>query len=110
MIRFTIAFFMIGMLVFYAMATFHIDYWSRLYFIWDKGKDVIIMYSLWQLSVKKYGQVLQPVFWFTVVRLVWEFISWATGLAVNNSIVVGILFIIVSLYVFIAAIKTDGRD
>ena len=109
MIRFTISFVVIGLLCFYSMATFNVEYWDRLYFFWDKGKDVLLTYALWQLSIKKYGQLLQPLFWFTVIRFGWDTVSWVTGLSINNPQVIGVLFIIYSGYVLFKAI-TDVRD
>lgn len=109
MIKFTIAFIIIGLMIFTSMATFNVEAWDRSYFIWDKGKDVLLAYLVWQLSIKRYGHVVQPLFWFMVVRFWWDIISWGTALSVNDPKIIGILFILYSLYVFYKAI-TDVRN
>ena len=109
MIKFIISFIVIGMLCFYSMATFNVEYWDRLYFFWDKGKDVLLTYALWQLSIKKYGDIVEPLFWLTEIRFGWDIVSWLTGLSVNNPQVIGILFIIYTIYVFLKAVS-NVRD
>jgi len=103
MMRYTIAFICIGLVVFTTMATFDVgqyfENWGRVYALWDKGKDCMLVYLVWRLSKKKYGNLFKHLFWLTVVRLSWDCVSWVTGLSVNNPIAVGILFLIYSGYV-----------
>lgn len=103
MIKITISFIVIGLIVFTSMATFdygiYSEHWGRSYALWDKGKDCLLLYLAWDLSYKKYGNLLLPLFIFMILRLVWDFISWGTGLSINNTKAVGVLFIIYIIYV-----------
>jgi len=105
MMKLTIAFIVIGLLVFTGLATFHVEGWVRSYAIWDKGKDLLLAWLVVELSKKRYGKIFEPVFYLLAVRFLWDIISWGTGININNSIVVGILFIIYILYVLYQAIK-----
>ena len=109
MIKFTIAFIVIGLIAFTSMAVFEQEIWARGYALWDKGKDVLLVGIIAELSRKKYGQLFMPLFYFVIIRLAWDVISWITGLDVNNAKVVGFLFIIYSIYVLYKLIK-DARN
>lgn len=95
MIRFTLFWVIIGLLTFTALATFEAEGWVRAYALWDKGKDALLLFLCWQA----FGRLLLPVFIFACARFVWDIVSWVTGIGVNNSYIVGVLFLIYLRYV-----------
>jgi len=101
MIKFTLFWVIIGLLTFTALATFEVENWGRAYALWDKGKDCLLLYLAWQA----FGRLLLPVFVFVCVRLGWDVVSWVTGISINNSIVVGIFFLIYLAYVCIKTLQ-----
>mgnify|MGYP000899729942 CR=1 len=103
--KLTVAFIIIGLLVFTSLAAFHVDGWIRLYAFWDKIKDVLLLSIIVDLSKKRYGNLFKPVFELLLIRLLWECVSAVTGLNINNSVAVGVLFIIYILYVLRQTIK-----
>jgi hypothetical protein len=105
MMKLTIAFIVIGLLVFTGFATFHIEGWVRGYALWDKGTHLLLAWLVLDFSKKRYEKLFKPVFYLLAVRFCWEIISWLSGININNNIVVGILFIICILYVLYQAIK-----
>lgn len=113
MIRFTIAFFIIGLLVFTSMATFdygtYSEEWGRAYAIWDKLGYCLLAYLICYPQGGR--KAFKPILHFMLVRLLWDCISWVTGLAINNPKAVGILFIIYSFYVLYKSItETTTSD
>lgn len=108
--RAAIAILITGFLAFYSMATFEVEWWKSVYYLWDKGKDVLLCYALWQVSKKKYGDIAKPAFYFTLVRFGWEIISKATGIDINNCKWVGAFFILISIYVLYVSTKKNGRQ
>lgn len=107
MSKLLIAFIVVGLLVFTGLATFHVDGWIRSYALWDKGKDVMAVWLIYDLSNKHYAKLFKPVLVLLSVRLGWEVVSWITGININNSYVVGVLFIIYIFYVLFQTIKND---
>jgi hypothetical protein len=103
--RKSIAFYVLGLLVFTTMATFGVNYWDSIYFIWDKAKDSIFLFTIWQFSKKKYHNTMRPVFILSLVRLLWDFVANLTGIYVNNTLAVGILFTLYIIYVSYTIIK-----
>lgn len=81
------------------MATFdsgnYSESWGRAYGLWDKSKDLLLVYLLF----KQYKKIWKPLLIFAGIRLVWDCISWWSGVAINNNIAVGILFLIYISYV-----------
>lgn len=112
MIRFAIAFILIGLLVFTTMATFdygmYSEYWGRAYALWDKASFCLLAYLAIYPAWRR--KEFKPVFYLLLVRLSWDCISWATGLSVNNPKAVGILFMIYISYVCIKAISKNVRN
>jgi len=103
--RLTVAFIVMGLLTFTGFAMFDVENWARAYALWDKGKDCLLLFCLVNYSAKKYSQLVKPIFYLSIMRLVWDGISWVTGLNINNTKVVGLLFLIYSFYVLYKTIK-----
>lgn len=99
--------FLIGMTVFYHMADFSQPVWSHIYYLWDKGKDVLIMAALIALAPRLKKFVL-PVFVFSIIRFLWEVAAWVINEDINNSKVIDYLFLLclgVYLWIFIKESK-----
>jgi len=110
MTRVTIAFIVIGLIIFTSLATFdygqYMDKWGRVYAIWDKTAMVLLCWSAWQ---EKRDKEFKPIFWLLVLRVAWDGFSWGTGLNINNTKAVGTFFIIYSVYVLYKVI-TNVRN
>ena len=113
MIRLTISFIVIWLIIFTSMATFDFgeywENWGRAYAFWDKGAFCLLCWIAWKPQPKKDIKELKPLFWLLICRLVWDGISWLTGLDINNTKAVGVLFLIYSFYVLYKAL-THVRD
>lgn len=113
MIKITISFIVIWLIVFTSLATFdygtYSEFWGRSYAFWDKACFCLLTYIAWKPQNKKDIKELKWLFLLLVLRLMWDGISWATGLSINNTKVVGVLFIIYSIYVLYKAI-TNVRN
>lgn len=103
MIRITIAFIIIGLIVFTSIATFDYDTysneWGRIYALWDKGCFCLLGYLIINTPDKRQRKEFLPIFHFLLVRLSWDCISWISGLSVNHPKAVGIFFILYLCYV-----------
>ena len=94
MIKYLIVGYLLGLLVFYTFAAFHEPVWAIVYYLWDKsvggsfiGWAVIYKYA------KDYRVYTAYTLLLATTRFVWEIISAITGLSVNNSWAISILFI-----------------
>lgn len=105
MSRLLIALIVVGLLVFTGLAMFQFEGWVRAYGLWDKAKDFLAVLLIYDLSNKRYAKLFKPVLILLFIRLGWEVISWITGVNINNSYVVGGLFICYILYVLYQTIK-----
>lgn len=103
--RIAIAWFVIGLLVFTYSADFNQYAWQVSYSLWDKGKDLLLFYILYRMMPKKVGTKLRPVIWLALVRVLWEIVSCTTGININASLPVSILFITYSFYVLLTTVK-----
>lgn len=103
-----VATYTIGYLLFASQAYFDIPVWVHAWAVWDKLCMVLILYAT--INAKKGdAKILNPIFWLAGSRLVWELISWATGLNINHPKGVGLLFILFSIYVLYKLVK-DARN
>lgn len=110
MIKIFIVGYLIGLLVFYTFAAFHQPVWAIVYYLWDKsvgggfiGWAVIYKYA------KDYRVYTAYTLLLATIRFVWEIISAITGLSVNNSWAVSILFIATVLIISVFILRGDGR-
>ena len=109
-LRITMAWFLIGLVVFYTMATFpslQYNNWSHTYYIWSKANDMLLAVTI--LFRPKQYRIIIPVIFFMGIRFVWEIISIITGVSVNNTKAIGILFIILSCVCLLIIIKEAIR-
>ena len=102
-----IVFFIAGLLLFYTKAIFDFELWNAVYFLWDKGKDLLILIVLWDIVNKKSRKILTPVLWLSGIRFLWEIVSLISGVNVNNNLWVAVFFTLLSIYVLYATIKND---
>lgn len=94
MIAAAIAWYLIGLIVFYTFGQLSVDYWHDLYFIWDKAKDVFFLGAIYQLVR---GRTVKYVLIFSIIRLIWEIFSSISGVSINNEKSVGVLFLILAI-------------
>jgi hypothetical protein len=107
-LRVAISLYLTGLLMFYSFAAFEITYWSWLYYGWDKlfGCSALLWYVV--LIHTKEKHLVKPVFVFSIIRFLWEIMSYFTGVTVSNEIAIAVLFILliaVCLYLFIKDLK-----
>lgn len=105
--RSSIMWYLLGLLLFYHMADFSNPVWGHLYYVWDKGKDVLLLVALAGLAPKHRKQIL-PVIIFSIIRLLWEVAAWLINQNINGSKVIDYLFLlclVVYLWPFIKESK-----
>lgn len=99
--------YLLGMLVFYTMATFDKESWQgrawvTAYYLWSKSLDLLLGAAI--LSRPAQLKIFKPVFYLIVARWMWDIICLITGWNINNKQGIGVLFILftlVSLLIFI---------
>lgn len=105
-VRIAILWYLLGLMVFYTAATFpyfHYNTWSYSYYLWAKASDILLLLSL--RSRPKNSSEIFPILIFAGIRFAWEIISLITGIKVNDTRVIGILFIILILLCLFIIIK-----
>lgn len=91
-IRFAIAVYMVGLLILYTWGQINTG-WHDVYYIWDKGKDLLLFIGIYYLIPRSQRNIIVPIIWFSVIRFIWQIVSTLTGLNINNTEAVGWLFI-----------------
>lgn len=94
-----IGLYIVGMLVFYRWGQLNTN-WYEYYYIWDKSKDVLFLIGIYYLVPRWFRLAVVPVIIFSLVRLLWQIISTFTGLNINNTKVIGWLFVILAASCF----------
>lgn len=94
MIAVSLSVYMVGLLVLYTWGQLN-NGWYEYYYLWDKGKDVLLLLALYSVA-GRFKWAVMPVIIFSIVRFVWQIISSITGWNINNVQAVGWLFIILA--------------
>lgn len=99
-----IVFFITGMAVWYTEAVFNDfnswtvgKWWVRSYYLWDKICWLLAWLAIYNILHPSQRKIVLPLLYFLIVRILWEFVTWKTGLSVNNSIAVAVLFLVLLL-------------
>lgn len=87
-----ISLYIVGLLVFYTWGQFSTG-WYEYYYIWDKAKDLLLVWALYSVVSNRLKWAVLPVLTFSFVRLLWQIISTLTGWDINNVKAAGFLFI-----------------
>lgn len=99
-----------GMLVWCTIATADNNFYESCvdyYFIWNRIVLFCLAFTI--LSKPKEVRQFKPVVVLIGIQLAWEQVSLLTGLAVNNNIYVGLVFIIVVIVCIILYIKSLNK-
>ena len=110
MIRIAILWYLIGLLLFYTVATFDVqsyNNWGYFYYGWQKLCDILFIVTI--LLRPKSSQVIQPVLYIAFARFLWEIISFSCGFQSTTPIIVGSLFIILIIVCLFITIKEITR-
>lgn len=102
-----ISWYVLGLLVFYFAATFDTRLWDWAYYLWDKGFAVLVWYAIYRLSKER---VVIPVLVFSILRLIWEIISYFTGVSVNNTRAIAIGFVLLCAICLYQTYKECSRE
>lgn len=107
-LRFCIAGYLLGMMVFLVKAKFELEVWNYVYSIWDKsiGGGFVVWYLLAKYSRER--RLILPVMWLAFSRFLWEFFSWIWPLPINHPIAVLVLFIILTIAAGYAVLNKDS--
>lgn len=104
MIAVAVSFYIVGLLVFHVWGQLD-DGWYEVYYIWDKAKDVLLTKGLHLVSPPQYKDGLLCVVIFSLIRFLWQIISYFTGANINNTEVIGWLFIMLAFIAFLMMLK-----
>jgi uncharacterized Tic20 family protein len=110
MIKAAMLAYLFGLLAFYVLARFGVDVWDWGYYIWDKaaGGSVLVWWALMK-SNNRYRKQIKMVLMFSMLRFVWEVVSFFTGLSVNNVVAVSVLFIVIVTVISYLCLHENGR-
>lgn len=102
--------YVLGLLVFYVFAIFNTPAWGIVYFSWSKVADCGFLFWLALFYIlPKERSVIKWLLYFSVVRLVWDFQSFFTGLGVNNESWMAILFLMLLILTCYLCLKPEGK-
>lgn len=87
-----ISVYIIGLLIMYTWGTPN-TWWYEYYYLWDKGKDLLIFIALFYAVNKKMKTAIKPVIFFSSARFLWQIISSTADKDINNIIAIDYLFI-----------------
>lgn len=109
MIKIVISLYLVGLCIFYTAAIEHSRPWALAYYLWDKsvGGGFMLWYCIHFLYSHK--MITRPIVLFSLVRFIWELVSALTGISVNNSAIVAVLFLILSLVTGFLILKENSR-
>jgi hypothetical protein len=107
----TISGYIIGLFVFYLFASFGQRAWDMSYFGWAKIFDVGLLmwaylYFNGSTSMRKLAKWL---YYFAVLRFVFDIQTFFTGVGVNNEPFVAILFVCLIVLASILLIRDNGK-
>ena len=81
-----------GLLLFFAFADFNNPEWWPIYWMWDKGKDLLFFASIYVLTTGILKKVFLYILAFLTIRFLWEVAAKIFGQDINNIIAVDLLF------------------
>lgn len=108
LIQLALAFVIIGLFIFYAMADFDVRNWQYVYGTWDKVKDLLFILYIY-INIKKIRTISLPVLIVLSARLLWEIISWVFNISINEEQWINYLFILVTGTCFVFLLKEQFR-
>lgn len=110
MIRIIAMWYLIGLLVFVSLSCFHLDYAVWAYYGWDKGKDILLFLAILSLVKKKEQFPVKCMLGYSIIRFVWEIISYCTGLSIANNTGIGVLFLALLIIITILIINDLKKE
>lgn len=96
MIAVALSVYIIGLLILYTWGTLN-QGWYEYYYLWDKGKDTLLVMAMYCLAENRLKWAIKPVIIFSIVRFLWQVTSSITSWDINNIKVVDYLFILLAL-------------
>lgn len=112
---FLIMWFVGGLLTFHMMdefstASYSNPVWDRIYYVWLKALLFIVFVAFYDRGTdeeKREAQtMLRPVILYSLIALLWEIISWATGMDWNDTTGTTILFLTLLCVIILYTAKT----
>lgn len=109
MTKVVIMIFLLGMATAYLRAIDHTTGWAWFYYIWDKtaGGGFLTWFCIYKLYYRK--NVVLPIVVFTFIRFIWEIVSACTGVNVNNSIAIAVLFLVLVIVTGYLVLDEKGK-
>lgn len=100
----TISFILLG-LIFSYLVSGTVGWWARYYYVWDKGKDVLLVMCLITRVRGYHLPPLKALLCFLIVRLLWELLAIPDYQIASSTEVIDVLFamalgLIVLLYFY----------
>lgn len=71
--------------------------WHEVYYLWDKSWNILLFYTLYQLSYKWIKVLPLVCLIFAVIRLIWHIITVTFKVNINHPVAVNMLFAILVL-------------
>jgi len=106
-IKVAVVWFLMGLLFFYTAAVFKsydaLPNW--IYYCWAKFDSVLMWIVVYELCRRDMRKIIFPVLIFSIIRFIWDIVSFFTGVSVNNSSAVGFLFMLLVTVIFYLYLK-----
>lgn len=94
LIYITIAVILIGLWIGYVSADYYDGRWMEYYYLWDKGKDVLLLLIPVQFVSKKLKIILCSMVVFFLVRFVWQMFAIRDYATASRPSIIFLLYIL----------------
>lgn len=95
MFLFACAWFIMGYAAWLAFAIFKVQYWIDIYYIWDKSLHTLFIAAGCLIPIHSRPE-LWSVFIFSCLIIIWEIVSIAGDISINDQMIVGIFFLLLA--------------
>lgn len=107
-LRAAIWFYIAGLFTFYLFATFDTYVWDIVYFSWSKLADCGWLFWGVLYFGTEYRSIVKWLFYFSILRFVFDIQSFYTNLGANNEVLVSLSFLALISIVGYMSLKEDS--
>lgn len=93
-VKIALVWYMSGLLLFFSSADWSVTGWTAGYWIWTMIKDTLFLYAA-LTAIPNLRNTVYPIFFYSIIRSVWEIIAQTLNKDINDSMVLDYMFYII---------------